>query len=227
MRLLTEYLSNTINPIEVLDETTQLKHQFIEGIFMQANVVNRNRRIYPKDILVKEANRYITENVTKNRAFGELNHPAGPNINGDRIAIHIRELKEDGDNFRGKALVASTPMGDIVRGLLKDGANLGVSTRALGSLKPYEESKEINQVQEDLRLLAIDVVTDPSAPDAWVNGIMENAEWVFNSATGLYEQAKAEAVTKKVKKMSSKQIEEHKIALFEGWLNKLLKTTQI
>ena len=221
MLLLTEYLSNTVRPIEVLDEATQTKRQFIEGIFMQANVVNRNRRIYPKDVLVKEAQRFINENVSKNRAYGELNHPSGPNINGDRIAIIIKDLNEDGDNFRGKALVATTPMGNIVRGLLTDGANLGVSTRALGSLKPYKESNEVNEVQGDLRLLAIDVVTDPSAPDAWVNGIMEGAEWVFNNATGLYEQSKIEKIAKKVKKMSIKQVNERKMVMFESFINQL------
>lgn len=221
--LLTEYLANTVKSIEVLDEATNTKRQFIEGIFMQSNIPNRNHRIYPKAILAKEANRYLNENISKNRAYGELNHPSGPNINGDRIAILIKELKEDGDNFRGKALVASTPMGTIVKGLLNDGANLGVSTRALGSLKPYRESEGVNEVQDDLRLLAIDVVTDPSAPDAWVNGIMEGADWVFNAATGLYEHAKIEKNVKKVKKMSTKQIEEHKMNLFENWLNSLVQ----
>jgi hypothetical protein len=118
-------------------------------------------------------------------------------VNGDRIAIHIRELKEDGDNWRGKTLVASEPMGQIVKSLINDGANLGVSTRVLGSLKPL--NGDVNEVQDDLRLMAIDVVTDPSAPDAWVQGIHEGAEWIFNAATGLYEQARVEGLAKAVK----------------------------
>ncbi len=221
MKLLTEYLNNSVSAVEILDESKNEKRLFIEGIFMQSNVVNRNHRIYPKNILAKEAQRYINENVSNKRAYGELNHPSGPNVNGDRIAIHIRELKEDGDNFRGKALVASTPMGNVVRGLIEDGAGLGVSTRALGSLKPYKEEKDVNEVQDDLRLLAIDVVTDPSAPDAWVNGIMEGSEWAFNPATGLYEQQKIEAITSAVKIMSTKQIEEQKIKLFESFIKSL------
>lgn len=223
MKLLTEYIANSVKSVEVLDEATNTKRQFIEGIFLQADVVNRNHRIYPLPILAKEAARYITENVTKRRAFGELNHPSGPNVNGDRIAIHIRELHQDGNNFKGKALVASTPMGKIVEGLLHDGASLGVSSRALGSLKPYKEEKEVNEVQDDLRLLAIDVVTDPSAPDAWVNGIMEGHEWVYNAQTGVYTEQKIAKMASKVKKMSVKQIEERKLQLFESFL----KTLQI
>jgi hypothetical protein len=223
LKLLTEYIVNTISPVEVLDESTNKKRMFIEGIFMQSNVVNRNHRIYPKEILAREANRYIHENVSNRRAYGELNHPAGPNINGDRIAIHIRELKEDGDNFRGKALISSGPMGQIVRALIDDGANLGVSTRALGSVKPYKESKDVNEVQDDLRLLAIDVVTDPSAPDAWVNGIMEGADWVFNPATGLYEQTKAEKIIEAVQGMTVAEIEAKKFQLFEAFMAEMSK----
>jgi hypothetical protein len=219
MQLITEYLNNTVRPVEVLDEASGQKKQFIEGIFMQSNVVNRNHRIYPKHILAKEVRRFIAENVNRNSAYGELSHPSGPNINPDRICIHIRSLTEDGDNWRGKALVASTPMGEVVRGLLKDGANLGVSTRALGSLKPLQG--EVNEVQDDLRLLAIDVVTDPSAPDAYVNGIMEGAEWIFNAATGLYEQQRIDMMAKSIKAMSPAQIEEHQVHLFKEFLGML------
>lgn len=186
---------------------------------MQAGIPNRNKRIYPVPTLQKEVNRYVTENVAKNRAYGELNHPSGPNINGDRIAILIKELRQDGNDFKGKALVASTPMGDIVRGLLKDGASLGVSSRALGTLKPLKsQNEELSEVQDDLRLLAVDVVTDPSAPAAFVNGIMENHEYYYNPKTGIY----AEQTKKIIKKASKNQLtESFKLKLFENFIRQV------
>jgi len=213
MKLLTEILDQ---PLHLLEEGEgDNKKQFLEGVFMQAGIPNRNKRIYPVDILQKEATRFMTENVSKNRAYGELNHPEGPNINLDRVAILIKNLRQEGNNFLGKAQIASTPMGDTVRGLLKDGANLGVSTRALGSLKPISEG--LNEVQGDLRLLAIDVVADPSAPDAYVNGIFEGREYIFDPIQGTVLEAKIE----KVKRMRMDEIEKSKIALMEQFFNEL------
>lgn len=214
MRLLTELIETPIRVIEEANESG--KRQFIEGIFMQGGVPNRNNRIYPVNTLRNEVNRFIKENVSKARAYGELNHPSGPNINADRIAIHIKEIRQDSGNFYGKALIASTPMGDIVKGLINDGANLGVSSRALGSLKPIQEG--LNEVQNDLKLLAVDVVTDPSAPDAYVNGIFENKEWIFNPVSGMW----IEQEVKMLKNMSAKKLEEEKIEAFKRYLNALV-----
>ena len=155
-----------IEDVQYITETKESggKEWFIEGIFLQSEIKNRNGRIYPINILEKEVNRYVTESIQKNRAYGELGHPAGPSINLDRVSHLITELKRDGKNFIGKAKLTETPMGQIARGLLESGANLGVSSRAMGSLK---EQNGIMVVQEDLRLsTAADIVADPSAPDA-------------------------------------------------------------
>ena len=153
------------------------KDHYIHGVFLQADVKNRNGRMYPMPIMEREVERYMNEVVKNNRAYGELGHPAGPQINLDRVSHMITELKKDGSNFIGKAKLTDTPMGNIAKGLLKSGANLGVSSRAMGSLK---ESNGKMVVQSDLRLsTAADIVADPSAPDAFVKGIMENVEWLY------------------------------------------------
>ena len=213
MKLITEILDS---PLTILTEGEgENKKQYLEGVFCQGAIPNRNKRIYPIDILQKEVTRYMTENVSKNRAYGELNHPEGPSINLDRVAVHIKNLRQEGNNFIGKAQIASTPMGECVKGLLKDGANLGVSTRALGSLKPISEG--LNEVQSDLRLLAIDVVADPSAPDAYVNGIFENRDYIFNPIDGTVLEAKIKAV----KKMTMDEIERKKFAIMESFFREL------
>ncbi len=223
MKLLTELVEQVSYIVE--GEGDSKKH-FLEGIFMQAATPNRNKRIYPVEILAKESNRYMAEHVTKARAYGELGHPAGPNINLDRVAIHIKNLQQEGNNFRGKALVASTPMGTIVKGLVADGANLGVSTRALGSLKPIQEN--LSEVQNDLRLLAIDVVADPSAPDAYVNGIQEGTEWVFNPLKNTWtEQPIVEVHKAFIKASDSKEVERNKLKMFAEFLAEVAgKTTR-
>jgi hypothetical protein len=213
MKLLTELVEHVSYLVE--GEGDNRKH-FLEGIFMQAAVPNRNKRIYPTDVLAKESTRYMSEHVTKNRAYGELGHPAGPNINLDRVAIHIKNLTQEGNNFKGRALIASTPMGNIVKGLVEDGANLGVSTRALGSLKPIQEN--LSEVQDDLRLLAIDVVADPSAPDAYVNAIQEGAEWVFNPVTGTWSEQVVESHKTFIKRATMDEVERNKLSLFEDFL---------
>lgn len=216
MKLLTELTEQVRYLVEGEGD---LKKHFLEGTFMQANTPNRNKRLYPVSVLANEATRYTNEHISKNRAYGELNHPAGPNINLDRVALHIKNLVQEGNNFKGRALIASTPMGNIVKGLVADGANLGVSSRALGSLKPIQEN--LSEVQSDLRLLAIDVVADPSAPDAYVNGIMENKEWVFNSSTNTWTEQLVESHKKQVNIMTSPELTRKKLKFFESFLNSI------
>jgi len=172
--------------IKEVQETTNLivenklgkKSYFIEGIFLQSELKNRNGRMYPESIMDKEVGRYLKEYVEKNRAYGELGHPDTPSINLDRVSHLIVDLRKEGTNYVGKAKILETPMGNIARGLLDGGANLGVSSRALGSLKSNNEGVQI--VQDDFMLsTAADIVADPSAPDAFVQGIMESKEWVF------------------------------------------------
>lgn len=218
MRLITE----ENNDIQYITEGEGAnKKLYIQGIFAQADVVNRNKRLYPLAILENEVNRFVKENINTGSAIGELNHPSGPSVNLDRSCILIKELKKDGSNFLGKAAVLGTPMGKIAQNLIEGGARLGVSTRALGTLHPWSQDKNVNEVGDDLRLLTIDVVGDPSAHEAFVNGIMEGAEWVYNATTGIYQEAKIEQITKKVKKTSIKQLEERKFVLFERFLKSL------
>jgi hypothetical protein len=218
---MAKLLTETIDYVQVIEEMKgEVKQHFLSGTFMQAGIPNRNHRIYPTEVLANESARFLKENISKNRAYGELNHPSGPNINLDRVAIHIKELKQDGNNFQGKALIASTPMGNIVKGLVADGSSLGVSSRALGSLKPVQE--DLSEVQADLRLLAIDVVADPSAPDAYVNAIHEGAEWVFNASSGLWEQTVAQH-KQAVQKYSAKAINEAKLIMFNQFLRSIAR----
>lgn len=180
MKLITEVTEDVRTIIE--EGVDGKKNLFIEGVFMQANIKNRNGRLYPVNILENEVNRYIKEKVSTNRALGELNHPASPQVNPERACIRICELNRDGNNFLGKALVLNTPMGNIVRGIMEGGGQIGVSSRGMGTLK---QSGMVTEVQSDFRLAtAADVVSDPSAPDAFVNGIMEDVEWFFDDKMG-------------------------------------------
>ena len=177
MKLITE-LFETVEYLTEAKETGEKNH-YIQGIFMQAEEINRNGRIYRLPIMEKEVNRYINDVVKHHRAYGELGHPASPQINLDRVSHIITELKRDGNNFIGKAKLTDTPMGNIAVGLLKSGASLGVSSRGMGSLKPTKEG--VMEVQDDFRLAtAADIVADPSAPNAFVKGIMENVDWVYD-----------------------------------------------
>lgn len=151
---------------------------YIEGIYMQAEKENKNGRVYPSKVLFKEAERYDKELVRKNRALGELGHPEGPTVNLDKVSHCIKELWIEGNDVYGKAKILDTPMGNIVSGLIKEGINIGVSTRGMGSL---EKKGNVNVVQDDFVLSAVDIVADPSAPDAFVNGIMEGKEWVWDN----------------------------------------------
>lgn len=192
------------------------KNFFIEGIFMQSDVKNRNGRIYPQNILLKECNRYITDYVAKGRALGELNHPTGPTVNLDRVSHIVKELHEDGKNIYGRAKVLDTPMGRIVQNLIQEGAQLGVSTRGMGSLKSRNGYQE---VQEDFMLAAIDIVADPSAPSAFVNGIMEGKEWIYEN-NGWCERNTEEA-RKLIKKSSSRNLDKNIVKIFEQYFRNL------
>ena len=170
-----------VEDVQIITEANENgeKDLFITGPFLQAEVVNRNGRKYPGHIMEREVARYIKEAVSKGRAVGELGHPQGPSINLDRISHKIVELRKEGNNYIGKAKILNTPAGDIARGLIKGGVQLGVSSRGMGSLKPRNG---INEVQDDFYLAtAADIVHDPSAPDAFVNGIMEGVEWVWDN----------------------------------------------
>lgn len=195
------------------------KKHYIQGVFAQAEIANKNKRIYPIAVLENEVGRYRRENINKNNAYGELGHPTGPNINLDRVAIHVKSLVQEGNDFIGKALIASTPMGGIVKGLISDGAKLGVSTRALGSLKPTQNG--LNEVQGDLRLLAVDVVADPSAPRAFVDGIMEETSYFWDSAKQAYIQEHADNTRRGIRGMTSREVEEKQVRMFADFLNRL------
>jgi hypothetical protein len=214
MKLITE----TIEDIKYITEgTDDKKSMFIEGVFMVSDEMNRNGRVYPFDTLNKEVGRYITEFVNNNRAFGELGHPTGPTINLDRVSHRITMLEFRGPKCYGKAkIMESTPMGKITAELIREGAKLGVSSRAMGSLIE-QNGKKI--VQPDLMLSAIDIVADPSAPGAFVNGIMEGKEWVWNNGSW-YEQDLMEA-KRIIKKSSTRNLEKKSLTLFENFFRKL------
>ena len=216
MKLFTELVED----VQLISEAKESggKDYYIEGIFLQADIKNRNGRMYPVNVLENEVNRYVSEVVKKNRAYGELGHPAGPSINLDRVSHIITELKRDGksSNFIGKAKLTETPMGNIARGLLESGANLGVSSRAMGSLK---ESKGLMIVQDDLKIsTAADIVADPSAPDAFVKGIMENVDWLYDPVNNTWLEQKLHDTKKLIHNMSRSQLEEQRLAIFENYL---------
>ena len=219
MKLIREEIEE-VNFITEAKESGE-KQYFIEGIFLQANKKNRNGRIYPLDIMEREVDRYMTDVVKNNRGYGELGHPQGPQINLDRVSHLITSLKRDGDNFIGKAKLTETPMGNIARGLLASGANLGVSSRGMGSLTPGKDG--VMMVGPDFHLAtAADIVADPSAPDAFVKGIMEGVEWVYDSVKDTWREEKLDNIKKSVHNMSKSQLEEQKMAIFEGYLNSLM-----
>lgn len=193
------------------------KNHFITGIFMQAEKQNRNGRVYPMSVLAKEAARYNTEYVQKNRAFGELGHPENPQINLDRVSHMITKLYPDGTNFIGKAKILDTPNGKIVKSLLDGGASLGVSTRGVGSLRPHNGYQ---QVQDDFKLAtAADIVADPSAPDAFVQGIMEGKEWIFEN--GKWKEQEYYHAKKLISEASKSEIESVALKIFENYFSKL------
>lgn len=214
MKLITEVNES----IKVLKEQHEGKPRFfIEGIFLQAEKKNRNGRVYPVGILRKEVDKYVGEFVEQNRAFGELGHPDGPTVNLERVSHMITELYEDGNNFIGKAKIMETPYGKIVSNLLSEGAKLGVSSRGMGSVK---ERAGANYVQDDFSLAtAADIVADPSAPDAFVDGIMEGKEWVWNN--GILEEVHINKYKKAVKKAPARKLNETKINAFRDFISRL------
>lgn len=223
MQLITEIYDQDC---EVLTESNDegKKSYFIEGIFMQGDIKNRNGRIYPTTILEKEMMRYSGDFIKTKRALGELGHPNGPQINGDRVSHLITEMRRDGSNFYGKAKILSTPMGEIVKTFIDEGVKIGVSTRGLGSVKPSREG--IMEVQDDFHLATVDIVTDPSGPSCFVNGIMENTEYYYDIAAGNWRVAeKIEEVVKEVKKeykATNRKIDELKaLRIFEEFMTKL------
>lgn len=215
MKLIREEVQNVQYLVE--SDGKGGKNHFITGIFMQADKLNRNGRIYPLQTLSKEADRYNREYVQKNRAFGELGHPENPQINLDRVSHMITKLHADGSNFIGKAKILDTPNGKIVKSLLDGGASLGVSTRGVGSLRPHNGYQ---QVQDDFKLAtAADIVADPSAPDAFVQGIMEGKEWVFEN--GKWREQDYYHAKKLINEASRNEIESVALKIFENYLSKL------
>ena len=216
MKLITE----EIEKVElIVEEKNGKKNLFIEGIFLQANKPNRNKRLYEMNILEKEVNRYNENFVNKGRALGELGHPDGPTVNLDRVSHKITMLERKGDNFVGKAKILETPMGKIASNLLSEGVSLGVSSRGVGSLKPTSEGYSL--VGEDFMLAtAADIVADPSAPDAFVQGVMEGKEWVWDG--GILREQLAEKTYKRINTLvDQKVLDEHKLNLFQEFLSNL------
>ena len=216
MKLIAEVVEE-INYLTEADEKGG-KNYFIEGVFMQGDIKNRNGRMYPRSVLEKEVKRYNNEYITKNRAYGELGHPTGPTINLDRVSHMIKELYQDGSNFMGKAKIMDTPMGNIVKNLMDEGAQLGVSSRGMGSLKPTKDGTQ--EVQKDFFLAtAADIVADPSAPDAYVNGIMEGKEWIWDN--GILQEKNIADHAETIKRANKKNLETVKLQVFEDFLKKL------
>ena len=202
---------------ELIEEDGKPKKYFIEGIFMQSEKKNKNGRVYPLPVLEKEVNRYVKEYVESKRAFGELGHPDGPTVNLDRASHMITSLKKEGKNFVGRAKVLDTPNGKIVKCLIDECARLGVSSRGMGTLKP---DKKAQVVQDDFYLAtAADIVADPSAPNAFVEGIMEGKEWIWNN--GILHEKYIERARDNIRKASSIELEEVKLSEFKNLLSKL------
>ena len=215
MKLITEYVDNEL---EIIAEAKKdgSKNYFIEGVFMQSNQKNKNGRIYEKATLEKAVNKYVTEQVKTGRAVGELNHPEGPTVNLDKVSHKINELRWQGSDVVGKASILKTPMGQIVEGLLEGGVKLGVSSRGMGSLV---QKNGAQYVGDDFMLSTIDIVQDPSAPSAFVNGVMEGVEWVWDN--GLIHRRDIENIETEIRSTSSKNLPEVEIRAFKNFLSKL------
>ena len=203
----------------IVEEKGGKKHMYIEGIFLQGDICNRNGRMYQMEGLRKEVQRYTENHINSGRALGELGHPDGPTVNLDRVSHKIISLKEDGNNFIGKAKILSTPMGNIAKSLIGEGVKLGVSSRGIGSLKQSKDG--INIVGDDFMLAtAADIVADPSAPDAFVEGIMEGKEWVWDG--GILREKYAEKTYRQINTLvDQKKLDEQKLNLFNDFLNNL------
>jgi hypothetical protein len=214
MKLISEEVSNAEYLIE---EKNGKKEYKIRGVFLQSNIKNRNGRVYPKDILMKEVKRYNKEFINKNRAFGELGHPDGPTVNLERVSHMVNKLYPDGDNFIGEAKIMDTPYGKIVKNLIDEGAQLGVSSRGMGSII---QRNGANYVKDDFYLAtAADIVADPSAPEAFVEGIMEGKEWVWDN--GLLIEKDVEAWKMEMMRAKKRELEEQKLKIFDSFIKKL------
>ncbi len=216
MKLITE----EIEQVEfIVENRNGKKSLYIEGVFLQGNIKNRNGRMYPMETLRKEVSRYNENHIQSGRALGELGHPDGPTVNLDRVSHKIVSLKESGSNYVGKAKILGTPMGKIASNLLDEGVKLGVSSRGVGSLKPTREGFSV--VGEDFMLAtAADIVADPSAPDAFVSGIMEGKEWVWDG--GILREKFAEKTYKQINTLvTQKKLDEEKLNLFNDFLSNL------
>ena len=216
MKLIKELIEEE-NLQFITEEKDGEKRYYIEGVFMQADVKNKNGRVYGSNMLAEKVEEYSKNFIEKNRAYGELGHPSNPSINLERVSHRIISLRRDDSNFVGKAQVSSTPYGNIVKGLLEDGGKLGVSSRGLGSLM---KENGILKVQSDFLIVTpADIVADPSAPDAFVEGIMEGREWVWDN--GIIREKTVEDYKEIVEKTSSKELKMMKLKLFEDFLSKL------
>ena len=211
MKLITE----TIENVQVITEGKgDNKKLYIEGVFLQSELRNRNGRVYPFGVLEKEVNRYNEEYVKTKRALGELGHPDGPTVNLDRVSHRITELRSEGNNFIGKAQILDTPMGKIAKNLLDEGVQLGVSSRGMGSIDKREDA---NYVMDDFMLAtAADIVSDPSAPDAFLNGIMEGKEWVWDN--GILKESKVAKYQRYIDESNRQNLEERTLKVFQNFL---------
>jgi len=223
LNLITEYREDSVEVITEAKDDGK-KNYFIEGIFMQGDLKNRNGRIYPSSTLENEMKRYNKEFIETKRALGELGHPDGPQINGDRVSHLITEMRREDNDFYGKAKILSTPMGEIVKSLLDEGVKIGVSTRGLGSVKAGRDG--VMEVQKDFHLSTVDIVTDPSAPNAFVNGIMENVEYYYDIASGNWRAQQAivniqEEVEKKINRVVRTIDEETATRMFQTFVQSL------
>jgi hypothetical protein len=214
MKLITEQIES----VEFLvEENGSKKNHFIEGIFLQSDIKNRNGRVYPMNVLEKEVQRYSESYISKDRALGELGHPEGPTVNLDRVSHKIVSLQREGSNFIGRAKILDTPMGKIAKNLIDEGVKLGVSSRGVGSL---QEKSGVNYVRDDFMLAtAADIVADPSAPDAFVEGIMEGKEWVWNN--GILTERHISSIKKGLDAATWHNLQERKVSAFEQFLKGL------
>jgi len=214
MKLISEEIQDAEYLVENVNGQKKYK---IKGVFLQSDIKNRNGRVYPKQVMMKEVNRYTEQFVNKNRAFGELGHPDGPTVNLERVSHMITNLKQDGSNYVGEAKIMNTPYGKIVKGLIDEGAQLGVSSRGMGTL---EQRNGANYVKSDFMLAtAADIVADPSAPDAFGQGIMENKEWIWDN--GRMIERDIDAWKREIKDASSNKLEEKKLQIFNKFLKNL------
>ena len=214
MRLIAE----EIVQVEFLsEEKNGKKSHFIEGVFLQSEIKNKNGRVYPQGVLAREVAKYDEHHIQKGRALGELGHPEGPSINLDRVSHKIESLKEDGNNFIGRAKILDTPNGKIAKSLLDEGVRLGVSSRGMGSIRKEDNC---NVVMDDFMLAtAADIVADPSAPDAFVNGIMEGKEWVWNN--GILQESAVAEIKQEIDEATLINLQERKVSAFAAFLKSL------